>query len=52
MLKQKGSKNQLLRMIGRLTGHSTAPPAILKSFKNVFKAKIVNVESKNPEKYI
>ena len=52
MLKEKGSKHKLLRMKNKLTAHSRASPDILKTFRNIFKAKITNAESKDPSKFI
>jgi hypothetical protein len=52
MLKEKGSKHKLLRTRNKLTTHSRTPPDIMKTFRNLFKAKITTSQSKNPSKYI
>jgi hypothetical protein len=52
LLKEKGSKHKLMKMRNKLTAHSRASPDILKTFRNLFKAKIINAESKSPAKRI
>jgi len=52
LLKEKGSKNKLFRNRNKLTTHSRTPPDIMKTFRNLFKAKITLAESKDPSKYL